>query len=82
VGETGLIPQRDTWLLTVNGDSAEWKKIAVGGEDDDDDDDDSCRPEGRVAASLTAIGDEIILQGGYDPVTKETYDQTWVLSQF
>ena len=77
LGETGLIPQRDTWLLTVNGDSAEWKKIAVGGGDDDDD---SCRPEGRVAASLTAIGDGIVLQGGWDPVTKETYDQTWILS--
>ncbi len=49
-------------------------------EGEDDDDDGSCRPEGRVAASLTAIGDEIILQGGYDPVTKETYDETWVLN--
>ena len=69
----GLIPQDDTWLCTVNDDStiADWEMIAAG----------DSSPEGRVAASLTTVGDEFCLQGGWDPVSKETYDQTWVLKK-
>jgi len=69
----GLIPQDETWLCTVNKGTATvgWEKIAS----------EDPSPEGRVAASLNAVGDEVILQGGWDPVSKETYDKTWVLKK-
>ena len=68
----GLIPKNDTWLLTVNGASAEWEQIAAESES----------PEGRVAASLAAVGDDIVLQGGWDPLSKDTYgDKTWILKE-
>ena len=38
-------------------------------------------PEGRVAGSLSTIGQSsFLLQGGYDPLTKTTFEEPWILN--
>ena len=72
----------ETWLLEVstNDNMAHWKRIAT-------DDEEGVCPEGRTAASLTATpSGEIVLQGGWDPITKKTYGGpsgggTWILTK-
>jgi hypothetical protein len=72
----GLMPLSDTWLVTVdkNAGTAEWKQVAMS----------DIGPEARLAASLTCIygegGKRLLLQGGYDSVSKETFGEPWVLS--
>lgn len=69
-GGAGLISQDDTWKCTVEGDAAKWEKVLSEG------------PEARIAATLTLIGDKnFLLQGGYDPTNKETYEAPWVLTR-
>jgi len=71
-GGMGLIPQDDTWLLKASSDGKEatWTKVESGES-----------PDGRVAASLSPIGDSsFLLQGGFDPLTKTTFDEPWVLN--
>jgi hypothetical protein len=72
-GGMGLIPQDETWVLQVkNGDEAHWTKV-----------DFPDKPEGRVAATICPIGSRsFLLQGGYHPTTKTTFDQPWILSQW
>jgi hypothetical protein len=69
-GGAGLVAQDDTWLVDVQGDDAKWEKVASGG------------PEARIAATLTALGSgEFLLQGGYDPTSKGTYEAPWLLKR-
>jgi hypothetical protein len=69
-GGMGLVPKNDAWLLKVSDGKAHWTKI-----------DAADKPDGRVAASLSPIGpSSFLLQGGYNPLTKTTYDEPWVLS--
>jgi len=69
-GGAGLIAQDDTWLLTVKGDKAEWENVGIKG------------PEGRVAATLSPLSSGgFLLQGGWNPATKETYDEPWLLER-
>ena len=81
-GGMGLIPQNDTWRLQVvmnNGSNkAIWTKVESSSSSSSDDEDGL--PEGRVAASLSPIGpSSFLLQGGYDPLTKTTFDEPWIL---
>lgn len=69
-GGYGLLPRDDTWTCTLSEKSVEWERV----ECDD-------QPEGRVAASLNDLGGgRFLLQGGYDPVSKSTFEQPWILS--
>eukprot|EP00584_Thalassiosira_punctigera_P000126 CAMPEP_0172536550 /NCGR_PEP_ID=MMETSP1067-20121228/8300_1 /TAXON_ID=265564 ORGANISM="Thalassiosira punctigera, Strain Tpunct2005C2" /NCGR_SAMPLE_ID=MMETSP1067 /ASSEMBLY_ACC=CAM_ASM_000444 /LENGTH=635 /DNA_ID=CAMNT_0013321647 /DNA_START=133 /DNA_END=2036 /DNA_ORIENTATION=- len=61
-------PSDETWLLTVDGDDANWERIAVDG---------PVNPEARLAASLIATTpEELVLQGGYDPTNERTFGST------
>jgi len=69
-GGAGLVAQDDTWTCEVQGGMAKWTRVLSGG------------PEARIAASLTPVGSEsFLLQGGYDPQSKGTYEAPWVLSK-
>jgi Galactose oxidase, central domain len=74
-GGKGLTPLSDTWLVTIDKDTgtAEWKQTAMS----------DVGPEGRLAATLTPIygegGKRMLLQGGYDSVSKKTFNEPWVL---
>ncbi|KAL3916393.1 MAG: hypothetical protein SGILL_005202 [Bacillariaceae sp.] len=74
-GGKGLMPLSDTWLVTVNkaAGTALWKQLAMS----------DVGPEARLAASLSCIygegGNRLILQGGYDSTSKETFGEPWVL---
>lgn len=69
-GGAGLVAQDDTWTCEVQGDVVKWQKVLSGG------------PEARIAASLTSIGsDEFLLQGGYDPTSKEVFGEPWLLKR-
>lgn len=68
-GGAGLVAQGETWLVTVNGDTAEWEKLTGQG------------PEGRVAATLSPLSSgAFLLQGGWDPASKGTFDEPWLLN--
>jgi hypothetical protein len=83
-GGMGLVPLQDTWLATVvvvqgntntntNDDKVvvEWTKL-----------DTKTSPEGRVAATICALGDgTFLMQGGYDPISKSTFEEPWVLKE-
>merc|ERR1712232_1446973 len=78
-GGFGLIPQNDTWLLKVldGGKKARWTKVEEPSETDEG----TIKPEGRVAASLSPIGpSSYLLQGGFDPLTKMTFNEPWVIN--
>jgi hypothetical protein len=65
-----LIAQDDTWIGSVDKGEAKWEKILSGG------------PQARIAATLTPLGsNDFLLQGGYDPTTKETFEAPWMLSR-
>jgi len=69
-GGYGLLPKDDTWICTVSERNVEWERVEC-----------AKRPEGRVAASLNKLGDgRFLLQGGYDPVSKATFEEPWILS--
>lgn len=67
-GGAGLRAKDQTWLLTLEGDDwVTWTEVDNG-------------PEGRVAASLSPLaGGKFVLQGGWDPTTKSTFDTPWIL---
>jgi hypothetical protein len=71
----GLMPLSDAWLVTIDKDAgtAEWKQTAMS----------DVGPEARLAATLTPIygegGKRMLLQGGYDSLSKKTFSETWVL---
>lgn len=68
-GGMGLIPQDGTWRLSVKDNEATWQPI-----------DTPVKPEGRVAASFCLIGSScFLLQGGYDPLGKKTFEEPWIL---
>ncbi len=67
-GGHGLIDLEDTYLITFEND--EFKSIKLL------DSELSYMPEGRVASSLNKLGDSLILQGGWSPSTKETFEDT------
>jgi len=69
-GGMGLIPQDEAWVLTVDTDNniAQWSKI-----------DCQAKPPGRVAASLSPIDRSFLLQGGFDPKSRSTFDVSWLL---
>jgi Kelch motif/Galactose oxidase, central domain len=68
-GGAGLVAQDETWLVTVKGDTAEWEKLDKG-------------PEGRVAATLSPLpSGGFVLQGGWDPASKGTYNKPWLLER-
>lgn len=75
-GGKGLMPLSDSWLVTADraAGTAEWKQVAMT----------DVGPEARLAASLTCIygegGNRLLLQGGYDSTSKETFGEPWVLS--
>ena len=70
-GGMGLTPRDDTWLLDATSDGeAYWTKVES-----------KEKPGGRVAASLSPTGDSsFLLQGGYDPLTKTTFDEPWIIN--
>jgi len=69
-GGYGLQPKNDTWICTITEKQVEWERIEC-----------NTRPEGRLAASLNRLGeDRFLLQGGYDSVSKETFEEAWILS--
>lgn len=74
-GGAGLTPLSDAWLVMVdkNAGTADWKKLAMS----------DAGPEARLAATLTCIhgegGKRMLLQGGYDSTSKETFSEPWVL---
>ena len=83
-----VTPSDETWLLTVDGDSANWKQIASGeGEREGNDNQNTLTPEARLAAALTATtSEELVLQGGWDPISQKTYGGpagggTWILTR-
>jgi hypothetical protein len=77
-GGKGLMPLSDTWLVTVDqiSGTAKWKQLSNNEKS----------PEARLAATLTCIygeggkgGKRMILQGGYDSTSKETFSEPWIL---
>jgi Galactose oxidase, central domain len=74
-GGKGLTPLSDAWLVTIDNQAgtAEWKQLAMS----------DVGPEARLAATLTCIygegGKRMLLQGGYDSTTKQTFSEPWVL---
>ena len=79
----------ETWLLTIddNNNEANWERIANLPEDAVESGSAPLCPEGRTLASLLATSsDELVLQGGYNPLTKQTYGGsggggTWLLTR-
>ncbi|KAL7537661.1 hypothetical protein ACHAWF_005866 [Thalassiosira exigua] len=70
-GGFGLMPKDNTWICTITEKAVEWKSVVC-----------EKRPEGRLAASLSCLGDgRYLLQGGYDPVSKSTFEEPWILSE-
>ncbi|KAL7524533.1 LOW QUALITY PROTEIN: hypothetical protein ACHAXR_002039 [Thalassiosira sp. AJA248-18] len=69
-GGYGLLPKDDTWIGTMNESSVKWELLEC-----------TKKPEGRLAASLNCLdGGRLLLQGGYDPVAKATFEEPWILS--
>ena len=68
-GGAGLTPFDETWTLHVDGDEASWTRLELG-----------LAPPARVAASLSPLpSGEFLLHGGWTPLTKETFDASYVL---
>ena len=76
--DRSISPSDETWLLTVDGNEANWEQIAVQGSSEG-----AASPVGRLSASLTATTpEELILHGGYNPTSKQSHDtQTWMLTK-
>ena len=69
-GGAGLTAFSETWRVRVDGDEALWQLL---------DADDAPRP--RVAASLSRLpSGRLLLHGGWDPRSKETFEMPSVLS--
>ena len=71
-GGAGLVAFDETWRVRVDGDDAIWDVVAEAGAN---------TPPPRVAASLSALpSGKLLLQGGWDPVSKATFDAPAVLT--
>ena len=69
-GGAGLVASDETWRVTVDGNVASWELLKPKGE----------VPHARVAASLCPLpSGGFLLQGGWDPASKETFGATSVL---
>ena len=72
-GGAGLRAFDETWRVRVDGDVAQWECVHEGGAEG--------APAPRVAASLSALpSGAFLLQGGWDPKSKDTFDEPHVLS--
>ena len=77
----------ETWLLTIdnNNNEVSWERIAnLPNEDVVGSGGGGAvqHPEGRTFATLIATSpDELVLTGGYNPVTKQTYGGTFLLTR-
>ena len=71
-GGRGLCATDETWRVHVAGDTATWELVDAEG----------AKPPPRVAASLNALKTpgKFVLQGGWDPASKETFEATSVLA--
>lgn len=65
-----LIPYGDTYTLEISGDVAHWKRHEASTA--------STHPSSRVAASLDVLKSCAVIHGGWDPVSKSTFDETWM----
>lgn len=74
-GGRGLVAFDETWRLRVDGDVARWEQVADAASDG------GASPRARVAASLSALpaGRGLLLHGGWDPASKETFEASSVL---
>ena len=63
-GGAGLVAFNETWRLTVDGDQVKWELLELGD-----------APTARVAASMNLLPDGrgLLVQGGWDPSSKETF---------
>lgn len=69
-GGAGLTAYSETWRVFVDGMTAKWVKL-----------DAHQAPHARVAASLDTLpSGAFLLQGGWDPKSKDTYDAPYILS--
>jgi len=69
-GGAGLTAYDETWKLVVDGNTAAWSQLDAG-----------APPQARVAASLDRLpSGGFLLQGGWDPKSKDTYDVPHLLS--
>lgn len=65
----GLRGLNESYVCDVEGSIARWKRVGA---------DSSEAPLPRVGASMTEVdGTVVMVQGGWDPNTKRTYDDTW-----
>ena len=73
-GGRGLCASDETWRLRVDGHDAHWELLGSEG--------DGAKPPARVAASLSALPSNrgLVLQGGWDPKSHETFAKTSVLA--
>lgn len=70
-GGYGLVPSDETWICTFDESNVQWERLEC-----------AKRPEARIAASLNSLGDgRFLMQGGYDPTTKSTFEEPWTLSK-
>ena len=69
-GGAGLTAFDETWRVLVDGSTASWTRLQAGE-----------APAARVAASLEPLpSGDFLLQGGWDPKSKDTYEHPHVLS--
>jgi len=69
-GGAGLTAFDETWRVLVDGSTASWTSVQAG-----------AAPSARVAASLDPLpSGGFLLQGGWDPKSKATYESPHVLS--
>jgi hypothetical protein len=61
-----LVGLNDMFSLTIDEDVAHWKRLG------------NQEPQPRVGASLHNFEEGLLLHGGWDPYTKETFEDTWV----
>eukprot|EP00899_Mesostigma_viride_P022846 jgi/Mesvir1/3746/Mv15021-RA.1 len=59
----------DAWKAKIDKDECSWTRIVTT----------DCHPKGRTGASATAVGKQIFLFGGYDPVTGEGFNDIHIL---
>jgi hypothetical protein len=70
-GGAGLTAFSETWRVHVDGDVAVWELVATG----------DAEPPARVAASLNQLpSGQFLLQGGWDPKSKATFETPNVLT--
>eukprot|EP00928_Gymnodinium_smaydae_P027856 TRINITY_DN21403_c0_g2_i1.p1 TRINITY_DN21403_c0_g2~~TRINITY_DN21403_c0_g2_i1.p1 ORF type:complete len:455 (+),score=43.25 TRINITY_DN21403_c0_g2_i1:55-1419(+) len=76
-GGLGLRTFNDAWMLRVDGDMGVWEEVIT-----DESIGVSTKPDPRVGATLSSLpgGNRFLLQGGWDPKSKQTFDKSYVLT--